>query len=389
MGKGVKIVLAVVMIVSVMGLGVTGCAKEVAPTTPTTPTTPTPAKPAPTAPAPVKPITLKYAWPIGTTHYLYPGVAGFKKEIEEKSGGRYKIDVYPAQSLVKVAAGIDSLRTGICDILGTCSSWHPGVFTMDNIYAIPGLVQSGVQATALRNELFNEFNKPQWDKAGVTEVGGRNQPPSEVFSKSKPLYTIEDFKGLSIRTVFQPQAKLMSNLDALPVNMPSVDLYEAMSKGVVDAACFYASSVVQENIYETGKPGCYVIIGGVGSGPYQTFMNKEYFENMPNADQQMFMDAGYEWNTVWVPLTEDAASVDAVEFMMDYGIQVIWWSDAEMARLNKEYKEPLYGEWADEMDADGWPGSAMVAKLQEISPTIPPKYPLDPKWEELKAKAGY
>ncbi|MFC1916578.1 TRAP transporter substrate-binding protein DctP [Chloroflexota bacterium] len=394
MGKGIKIALAVLMIVSVVGLGFTGCAKEAAaPTTPTTPAKPgstTPTTPTTPTTAVTKVKTLKFASALATTSYLWePAMLGFKEEVEEKSGGRYKIDYYPSQSLLKIAASLDGLRTGIAEMIGTCSSWHAGFFRMDEIYAIPGFMESAMQGTVLRNALFDEFNKPEWDSIGVVEIGGRNTPPYNVFTKSVPIYTVEDFKGLSVRTVYRMEAVLLTDLNAIPVHMPSFDVYESMQKGMIDAATYCPAYAYQYQIHETGKPGYFSYIGGTGMGPMQRFLNKEFFDNLSQADQDMFMELGDKYFSIMVPTLDDETDIKHANLMMDYGTQFIWWTDAEMERLNQTYKVPLFDQWAEEMDAAGYPGSAMVAKLLAIQDAIPLQYPLDPKWAELKTKAGF
>jgi len=98
------------MIVSVIALALTGCAKEEAPVTPT-PVTPTPVKPTPVTPTPAAPEVIKWKF----TAYVPSAMATFGydewtcKTIGELSGGRLVVEAFPAGAIV---GAMEAFRNG-------------------------------------------------------------------------------------------------------------------------------------------------------------------------------------------------------------------------------------------------------------------------------------
>jgi TRAP-type C4-dicarboxylate transport system substrate-binding protein len=63
-------------------------------------------------------ITLKMAhqWPQDESDYVVATGTKFAKEVERRSNGQIKINVFPAESLVKAAATHTALKNGAVDL---------------------------------------------------------------------------------------------------------------------------------------------------------------------------------------------------------------------------------------------------------------------------------
>jgi TRAP-type transport system periplasmic protein len=85
-------------------------------------------RPAPgSAAAQDKPIELKFASWVSTVHGHHTGVlVPWAKMIEEKSGGRPKVTIYPGGTLGKPADHFDLVQNGIADLEFVAPGYTPG-----------------------------------------------------------------------------------------------------------------------------------------------------------------------------------------------------------------------------------------------------------------------
>jgi TRAP-type transport system periplasmic protein len=85
-------------------------------------------RPAPgSAAAQDKPIELKFASWVSTVHGHHTGVlVPWAKMIEEKSGGRLKVTIYPGGTLGKPADHFDLVQNGIADLEFVAPGYTPG-----------------------------------------------------------------------------------------------------------------------------------------------------------------------------------------------------------------------------------------------------------------------
>jgi TRAP-type C4-dicarboxylate transport system substrate-binding protein len=105
-----------------------------------------------------------------------------------------------------------------------------GKFPLSEVFDYPLGYPSGQVATRLVNEYFQKFKPKEFDDTKVMYMHACG--PGFLHTK-KPVYKLEDLKGMKIRT-FGTNAKLMSLLGGIPVAMPMGDTYDALSKGAVN-----------------------------------------------------------------------------------------------------------------------------------------------------------
>src|SRR5262245_66268496 len=85
-----------------------------------------------------KPIELKFSSWVSAVHGHHTGVmVPWAKMVEEKSGGRLKITLYPGSTLGKAADHYDMVKDGIADIGFTTPGYTPGRFPLISVTELP------------------------------------------------------------------------------------------------------------------------------------------------------------------------------------------------------------------------------------------------------------
>ena len=89
-------------------------------------------------------ITLKMAhqWPQDESDYIVHTGTLFAKEIERRTNGQIKINIFPAESLVKAAATHTALKSGAVDLAVYPLIYSAGAIPEMNLTLLPGVWKS-------------------------------------------------------------------------------------------------------------------------------------------------------------------------------------------------------------------------------------------------------
>lgn len=134
------------------------------------------------------------------------------------------------------------------------------------------------------NECLKEFSK-----AGQIYLGSDSTTTYEFLS-TKPIRTLEDMKGLRIRTAGSVFTRLVEALGAEPVQMPASELFEGLSQGVLDATYSSIPDLKNARLYDVVT---YVteIHQGVFNGAATTNVSKILWKKMDAADRKALVSA--------------------------------------------------------------------------------------------------
>ena len=100
---------------------------------------------------------------------------------------------------------------------------------------LPGLSRSGEQGTRNLWAALDKYLAPEFKGTKVLMLW--NNDEAALMSKSKPIRTLEDMKGMKIRTMQNPaHVESFKAMGANPTPLAYGELYGALQSGVVDGA---------------------------------------------------------------------------------------------------------------------------------------------------------
>lgn len=310
----------------------------------------------------------------GPGHYWWGpgwGYADFKNEVEQRSAGKMIIDYYTSESLVKHREVHRAVAAGIADIGYTNPGYITDFIPLDEVSYLPwiGGASAEVLTVVYYEKLYVKYFKPFRDKLGLHQIGGALVGPMQLFTKSKPVKKIEDFKGLTTAVLGGKYAqKLMASLGVVGISVSTWEIYEALQKGVLEAACHHPTSIVDYKWSEVGKPGYLIDFGGIGAGSGLYFMNLKLYDSLPKEFQQIIDEAGYKHLSIGIAkMPYDQKGKESIETIRKGGVEIINWSADEKKRMEKEKFEPVWNEWASAMDAKGYAGSEVLGALKKAT----------------------
>ncbi|MGE3247407.1 MAG: TRAP transporter substrate-binding protein, partial [Beijerinckiaceae bacterium] len=166
-----------------------------------------------------------------------PGVSAERlaQRINAMSGGRLRVDVFPAGQIVPAFGVLEAVSKGAAEMGHTASFFWDGklpgaaLFTtapygMGPLGHQTWIEQRGGQA------LWDELYKPY----GVRGLLAGNTGPSMGGWFRNPVRSLSDIKGLRIR-VAGMGGEIYAALGATPQTIPPGDIFPALEKGAIDA----------------------------------------------------------------------------------------------------------------------------------------------------------
>jgi TRAP-type C4-dicarboxylate transport system substrate-binding protein len=217
----------------------------------------------------------------------------FAAEVEKRTKGSVKFEIYPGSSLMKTNAQFSAMRKGALDMSLVPLSYAGGEVPETNIGLMPGLVTSYEQSAAWKNAAVGkELTKILADK-GVVMVSWIWQAGG-MASRGKPIVEPEDAKGMKIRGGSREMDLILKEAGAAVVTLPSNEIYAGMQTGAMDAALTSSTSLISFRLEEVSK----ALTTGRGKSYWfmlePLMMSKAAFDRLSKEQQAVVMQVGAE-----------------------------------------------------------------------------------------------
>jgi TRAP-type C4-dicarboxylate transport system substrate-binding protein len=307
-----------------------------------------------------KPVTLTFH------HFLSPKAPPHSKifepwarNLEKISNGKIKVELFPSMSMGgKPNELYNQVRDGSADIVFTIAGYSAGVFSRSEVFELPTMQGSDSLKTAhIIKENFDLIKEDYKDvKPILVGVAGNYM----LHTSTKKIESIDDLKGLKLRSPSRTGAWYISELGAEPVGMPLPDVPQALSKNAIDGAVlpmeiFPALKFQDLTKYSTElKNG-----GGFGNSVAVILMNKKRFESLSKElqgyiEQSAGEDLLTKYGQLMIDLEEPGKNLQRKS-----GGEVITLSAQESDKFNEAGKK-VVNKWVNEMKDKGIDGQKIV-----------------------------
>lgn len=278
--------------------------------------------------APAETIELTYSNFFPPSHLHSVLVDQFCQEIEKRTEGGVKITHYAGGSLTPAAQVYDGVVQGISDIGMSVLAYTMGRFPATELVDLPHGYPSGWVASRAANDFYEEFKPDEFSDVHVLYFHAHG--PGIILTTSKPVRTLEDMKGLVLRST-GVGANIATALGATGYAASQGEAYELMSKGVIDGSVTPPEVLKGWNQAEIVKylTTCYEV--GYTADMF-VVMNQASWDKLGDKYQKIFNDVCEEWidkhARVWSYY--DQVAIDY--FLSFEGREIIELDDTETAR---------------------------------------------------------
>jgi len=301
--------------------------------------------------------TLTYSIFFPATHAQAKAGDNWAKEIEKRTGGKVKINIFAGGSLTPADQCFDGVVKGISDIGMSCFAYTRGRLPLLEALDLPMGYPSGMVATRVANDFAKKMKPKELDNVKVLYLHAHGPG---LLHTQKPVRTMADVKGMKIRSTGL-SAKIVEMLGGVSVAMPQGGTYEALQKGVVQGTLAPMETLKGWKQAQVVKYTTDCTNIGYTTAMF-VVMNKNKCDSLPRDVQKVFDDVSEEWIAVAGKAWDDA-DVEGYQFSAEQGNKVIKLSAAEQARWKAAVK-PVAEGYIKNAESKGLPGRQAVAEVE-------------------------
>ncbi|MDR3353920.1 MAG: DctP family TRAP transporter solute-binding subunit [Synergistaceae bacterium] len=219
----------------------------------------------------------------------------FKKDVEERTGGRVKIEIYPNAQLGSDRQAIEGISIGTIEMAVVGGS---SLLTLDDrmtIMDLPFIFKTREAAHKAYDEfLTDEFNK-YLEPHDILILFSGELGYRHITNNKAPIKAPSDLKGLKIRTMENPlHVETFRLLGASPTPVAFSELYTALQQGTVDAQENPIGVIVTSRLFEVQK---YTSLTGHIYTTAPFIISKSYWEKLPEDIRKTISDILAETKT--------------------------------------------------------------------------------------------
>lgn len=287
--------------------------------------------------------------------FYYPHYLWWKDQVERRTEGRVKNELYFGGSLAGWAESIPALQTGLADVAHAPATYFPSELPLSMIgemVGISGDVWVTLKAiTELNNE--NPYLKAELEGLGLKPLFTHHSGQF-LYGFRDPVYTIADMEGKIIRTYGGSLFELEKRMGMESVFMGYGDIYEAMARGTVDGTGF--TFIVSDGFkhWEVVNYALATPLEATGQSlGVAHMMSLEFWNKLPADIQDIFMKLQSDWNDYFAKAMYAETALLRQKWL-DYGVVITEMTPADRERVVKEMLPEAQEAFLQEVE--GMPG---------------------------------
>lgn len=237
-----------------------------------------------------EPITLKLSFVTSDRSSLYQCyVEPFVRAVNADGAAIVQIKVYFSGAISpEMTEQAQLVRDGAADLAYVVAGYTPQQFPDTSVLELPGLFRNETEAGIVFERLAAAGALEGFRKFFV--VGAF--VAFETVHSRKPIASLADLKGQTIRVNNQTVAEALRKLGAVPSLLPVNRTMTALSEGKLDGATVATSTTTEFGFSRLTSHHYLLPLGGA---PIALIMNREKLASLPPAAQELIRKYGGEW----------------------------------------------------------------------------------------------
>ncbi|MCS0497275.1 TRAP transporter substrate-binding protein [Ancylobacter sp. MQZ15Z-1] len=284
------------------------------------------------------PIQLKFATADTQQDKSYLVGERFGAEIAEKTGGKYKVQMYVGGALGSTVNIGSSLQTGIVDCAILTSGYIESLVPTVQVIDLPFIFKDEASAAKILDGEVGQKLLADMAPKGIVGLSWGWYGWRQLELHDRVVKTPDDMHGLKIRIQPGPVfAAMFKQLGAIPIVLDGSEVYLALSQSTVGAVDFPVPTAVTFKVYEVTKNLAltrHVYNAGA------LMVSKALWGRLSPAERDIFKAAAVNVQPFWRQAVADATT-DGMKFLTDHGMQA---TETDFAAFRAKM-DPVYAQF--------------------------------------------
>jgi len=264
--------------------------------------------------------TMKISISIAQNSHQGAAIDAFAKSVEQRTGGRYKIQTFYSGALGAERESVEATQLGTQELTFTSTGPVPNFVPEVKILDVPFLFRDYAHARAVLDGPIGQEMLAKFEAKGLKALAWGENGFRHMTNSKRAVNGPDDLRGLKMRTMENPvHIQAYKGFGINPTPMAFTEVFTALQQGTVDGQENPLSVITAAKFEQVQK---YLSLTGHVYSPAVFLMNKAQFDKLSAVDKQAFLDAakdGVKANRARVDADEKSAVAD----LRAKGMQVI------------------------------------------------------------------
>ena len=279
-------------------------------------------------------------------HPVSFGVKRFAELLATKSGGKMKVQEYPASTLGNEMQQQSALQGGVQQMSAPATTSLAGIVKEFGLVDFPFSVSNFAQADALLDGPLGQTLIAKLPEKGLIALGYWDLGFRNVTNSKRAITKAEDLDGLKIRVIPNPVfLDTFKAFKANPVPMPFAELYGALEAKAVDGQENPFAVILSNKFFEVQK---FLSATNHVYAANIMLVSKKFWDTLTPPEQKWMQEAADEARAYQRQVSR-AAAQKAVAELQAKGMQFNEVAPAEQARM-REIARPVTERFAASYD---------------------------------------
>ncbi|WP_281968278.1 C4-dicarboxylate TRAP transporter substrate-binding protein [Roseovarius nanhaiticus] len=294
------------------------------------------------------------------------GVKWLDEELRKRSDGELGLDIIWGGALVGASGAAKAISDGVADMGSITATYAPGELV--TYEAVDTLVfpdeYVGVMA-AYDLMTTHPAALKEADDFNIRYFGNYTTGPTQLLTRDKPVSSIDDLQGMTIRAVGVMVPALEAS-GAATVAVPQPKTYEALSNGSVDGTATYYYVVNGYKQYEVADYMTELNMGQITG--FGIVMNKQTFESLSPEHQDMMTELGRDFTVKMAEIMSTLrvkTKAQLVEGIDGHSIEIVEPDDGMRATLIQAAEKDAQN-WLAKAENKGLDGEEIFAAYRDL-----------------------
>ena len=285
-------------------------------------------------------VVLKLGHSLDTGHAVHKGMVHMAERLDEISGGKMRIDIYPSGQLGGERETVELVQIGSLAMTKVSTSPLESFVPAMQLFSIPYVFRDRehffkVLDSEIGKELLESTEVARLRGLGYYDAGSRS-----FYTTDKRVRSPADLAGLKIRVQkSQTSVRMVAALGGSATPISWGELYTALQQGVVDGAENNPPSFYLSRQYEVSK---YYTLDEHTSVPDILLMSSRIWGDL-TPDQQAWLQEAVDDSVAYQRKLWQEATDEALAAVQAAGVEVIYPDKAPFQQAVVAMKESYAG----------------------------------------------
>jgi len=290
--------------------------------------------------------TIKFGHLNNADHAVSFGVKRFAELLATKSGGKLKVQEFPANQLGNEMQQQSALQGGVQEMSAPATTSLAGIVKEFGLVDFPFAVSTFEQADALLDGPLGQALISKLPEKGLVALGYWDLGFRNVTNSKRPITRAEDLEGLKLRVIPNPVfLESFKAFKANPVPMPFAELYGALESKAVDGQENPFAVILSNKFFEVNK---FVSATNHVYAANIVLVSKRFWDRLSPTEQKLMHEAANEARGYQRQVSR-AAAQKAIGDLKAKGMQYNEIAPQEQARMRTIVK-PVVDKFAASYD---------------------------------------